>query len=176
MTMTNQVTPVRLFFGLAALLLSMPARADQATARQGAVDTTRRFTSPMIVHAPLPVLPGFKRTQFGREVADVTCDDVSLRALSYQVTGNRTRQDRPTVLAFEGAVVVPPSFDREVDVLITVTRGGETLGSRGAFRIDAEEGRQTGFRVAVPISRLEPFVAGEGAPAVEITVTVRDNR
>lgn len=158
---------------LAMLCLSGPIDAGQVTARQGP-DTTRRFTSPMILEASLPVLPGFKRTQFGREIADFTCDGVSLRDLSYHITGNRKAADRPTQIEFAGWVAVPNSFDREVDVVIAVKSHGETLGSRGTFRISAEEGRRTAFRVKVPISRLRG-VTGDAAPTVEITLTVRDN-
>lgn len=129
----------------------------------------------MILEAPLPVLPGFKRTQFGKEIADYACDDVSLRELSYQVTGNRKDAGKPATLDFQGWVVVPNSFDREVDVVITVMNGAEKLGSRGAFRIDAEEGGRTPFRVKVAIPRLDSFTGPSAAPKVQITVTVRDN-
>lgn len=115
MTATNQVTPVRLLTALLVPLLSLAVQADQATARQGAVAASRRFTSPMIVEAPLPVLPGFKHTQLGPDVTTYICDDVSIRALAYQVTGNRKDASRPTVATFEGAVAVPRSFDRAVD-------------------------------------------------------------
>lgn len=159
---------------VALLALSQVLHAEQVRARQGAVDKSRRFTSPMILEAPLPVLPGFKRTLFGRELAEFTCDDVSLRELSYQVTGNRKDPDRPTEIDVAGWLWVPSSFDREVDVALTVKNGDETLGTNTKLRISAEEGRRSFFRLKVPIIRLRG-ITGSSLPVVEITMTVRDN-
>jgi len=147
----------------------------QVTARQGASNTSRQFTSPMVLETVLPVAPGFRRTQLRREIADFTCDGVALQDVWYQVRGNRRAADQPTTLVLDGVVAVPPSFDREVDVLVTITAGGDTLGHQQALRIDAEEGRRTPFRLRVPIARLSGII-GDAPPTAAITLIVRDNR
>lgn len=147
---------------------------QQVTARQG-TDASRRFQSPMVLEIALPVSDGAKRTKFGADIAHYLCDDVSLNDLTYQVRGNRQYPARKTDIEFTGWVVVPNSFDREVDVLMTIRQGTEILGSKGKFKIGAEEGRRTPFRLRVPVSRLRAVTDPASPPVVEITLTVRDN-
>lgn len=167
---------VLLLFSIVVATTVSTLATGQIAARQGAPDTTDQYRSPMVLELPLPPMAPH-RTPLSRDLGRFTCEGVSLEAFAYLQTEITIRKRKVFALQFVGWVKVPESFDREVDVAVVLTSGGEVLGKGAKTKIDAEEGRLTAFSFDVPVDRdrLNAARAADVPPRVEITVTVRDN-
>lgn len=170
-------------FILVTLLAALPASSEAQSARQGVAPppVERHFESPMILDLPIPdvtVLSGDSTISLV-EVRNFICDQhVSLIGLALAKRYKGPRKARAMELLLTGSVLVADSYDRRVDLLAKI-RDSEYEYSKQILRNHkAEEGRLTPFRIALPVedeAGLITALESEGAPVLELTLTVRDD-
>ena len=106
------------------------------------------------------------------------CDDASIHSLQVGRGRDRKRGGRQeTSLVIEGKVHVRPSYDRLVDLELTLTKGTRVFGELKVSRIDAEEGQNRKFKARLALSPedLEELVTGGPVPSLKIVMSVSDN-
>jgi hypothetical protein len=173
-------TPRLLFFVAVAASLIGSIGLAQVTARQGAPAATE-FRSPMVLEVPLPDMshlsPGTGKA-FNRDIENYRCEGISLHSLTVRVKDRPRKSDTGTVtLEINGAVSIPPSNDRLVDIRFVAKKAEAILGTTSVTKLDAEEDRTTKFRATLRLdqARLIDAFSSDPHPSLEVTVTVSNN-
>jgi hypothetical protein len=154
----------------------------QVVARQGAIPQPAvvKFNSPMILELPAAALaelhPG-SEVAVSNDIRKYICDnDVSFTNLRVRKRF-QSRREGLLQLVVSGFLTVRSSYDRSADVTIRLKKAEQVLASGTTLNIDAEEGRNTSFRVTSTVSdsRLRDAYLSDPQPTLEIVLTVRDN-
>lgn len=165
-----------------AAFLAPAVGAQEVVARQGARQEgpiEEEFESPMVLEIPLGWLGRLERGQgqaLGPEISNYVCDDVSLVTLrvSRGKGGGKTR----AVVEFLGFVSVRNSYDRLVDLDLSLLSGEKAIASAVIHRVDAEENKNTKFQaqMTIPRAEFEAAFEGEPQPTLKIVMRVQDNK
>jgi hypothetical protein len=150
--------------------------AGQVTAQQGApqIESSKRFTSPMVLTIPLPALTSAKELR-GLSVAGIRsyrCEDASIAAMTVSVS---TARKGARTYEFAGLLLVDESFDRLVSLTLELRdSGGKVLVSGRQLNISVEEGKSARFLIRTEVSsERAALIDGSGELSLQITMNVR---
>ena len=163
-----------------ASTLTFPGRSSaQVVAKQGVPDI-RDFRSPMILELPLPNLanlPIGAIKSLGPQLQGYSCEGVSVPLLVLKVSQRKPRTNPTLTIDISGAVRVPPSRDRFVDLAFVILKDGKAMATARIQRLDAEEDRPTTFDSSVHLNEgdLKTAFTSDPPPRLQLTVSVADN-
>ena len=165
-----------------ALLLACPAVQGQVTARQGTPPPPQQmhFESPMILDLPFPNVTSLEAGSSLRlaEVYKYICDQhVLLRGLIVEKRYKGPRRARSLELVMAGQAFVAESYDRRIDIGLTILSGDSQIATQVLRNLKAEEKHATPFAIVVPVDeqKLRTAYAAAKQPTLQLTVTVRDD-
>jgi hypothetical protein len=135
----------------------------------------------MVLELPLPDLrgyaPGYGKT-FTRGIRRFVCADSSIDELTVSRGKTSGRGENvQTSIGIEGFVYVRPSYDRLVDLELSLVKEDRTIATATVHDIDAGEEYRTKFktRLKLPLEELEAGFEGEPQPKLKIVLSVADN-
>ena len=135
----------------------------------------------MIIELPMPAvleLSGVAPIPLP-DVSKFICDrNVSLIDLTVTTSHKGPRKARTLELLLRGAIRVTESVDRRTDLAVRIRNEERVYSAQSLRNHETEEGRSTGFRMALPVEDEAGFLSAIGSedpPMFEITVTVRDD-
>ena len=168
----------------ALLLLAVSGETSaQVAAYQGVAkeDPVEEFESPMVLELPLPDLGDLavgSTKNIGQKLRHFVCEDTSIHALLVKRGRDKKRDGSlETSLDLQGFLYVRPSFDRLVNVELTLLKDDAVIAKAVKRRIDAEEGDRTKFKTSfkVQAEEFDAIFGQEPFPTLKLVVSVADN-
>ena len=165
-------------------IASAGAAFAQVKAYQGKPkqEPVQEFDSPMILELEVPGLgdlsPGESRG-IGGPLRRFVCDDASIHTLRVERGRDRKRGGRrETSLVLEGMVHVRESYDRLVNLELTLAKGTRVFAEQTVYRIDAEEEKYRKFKATLALSfeDFDELITGDPVPHLKIVMSVFDNK